>query len=344
MLERGADAVFLAAPPDLRWATGFSGSSGLLVLTRTRSALVTDGRYLAQAQDEAATVEVLGGTADLLAVVHDVGLLADAHRVLYDAERVTVGTLRRWRERFPQPEWVPAEDLTASLRMAKDAEEVAAIRRALALTEAVFDSLLGRIVPGVTEREVAAEAVYLHLRGGASAMAFEPIVASGPRAALPHARPSDRRLEPGDLVVIDLGGLLDGYASDFTRTVALGRPSDDALRAHAAVREALERATEALRAGISGRDADAVARGVLAQHGLSEYFAHGLGHGLGLEVHEPPRLSPQGEHRVPAGAVVTLEPGVYLPGRFGVRIEDLAHVRDDGAGVLTQASRDLIVL
>ncbi|WP_420453913.1 aminopeptidase P family protein [Rubrivirga sp.] len=339
-----ADAVVVSHPPDLRWAVGFTGSNGLLLVTERAAHFVTDGRYTSQARAEVSGAEVSIADGALAAWAGEHDLLTGARRAVVQAEHVTMAAFDSLREAFPDTEFVPAKDLLSQAVASKTEAEVEAVRRAQALTCEVFAEVLPMIGPGVTEQALAAEIVYQHLRRGASAMAFEPIVAAGPRGALPHARPSSRALAPGDLVVIDMGGVLDGFCSDLTRTVALGDPGEVAVAAYETVRRAQRAAIDAAHAGMTGRALDAVARDVIAADGLGEYFSHSLGHGVGIEVHEWPRLSQQVEHEVPAGATVTIEPGVYLPERFGVRIEDVVVVRDDGCENLTPLPTDLLRL
>ena len=341
----GADAALVTHAPDLRWAVGFTGSNGLLLVTGGGAHFVTDGRYRAQASDEVqgADVHVAGGS--LVAHVAEAGLLGGAGRVAVQAEHLTVATLDQYRRTLPEVEFVPVETLLSEAVAAKDEAAVEAVRRAQALTCEVFDAILPFLGPGVAERDLAAEIVYQHLRRGASAMSFEPIVASGPRGALPHARPSSRTISPGELVVIDMGGVVDGYCSDLTRTVAVGgEPHPAAREAYEVVRRAQRAAIDAARAGMLGGELDAVARDVIEAAGLGEAFSHSLGHGVGIDVHEWPRLSQQVEHRLPAGATVTIEPGVYLPDRFGIRIEDVVVLREGGAENLTPLPTDLLVV
>lgn len=330
--------------PDVRWACGFTGSNGLLVLTGGQKHFVTDGRYREQAGREVrgATIHVAKG--DLLRHVAEAGLLDEARRMAFQAEHVSYAQYQELAERFPHVEWVPAKELLVRAVAAKADDEVAAIRRAQRVTEAVFEHVLDVLRPGVTEREVAAEIVYQHLARGAERMAFEPIVAAGPNGALPHARPTDRRIAPGDVVVLDFGCVVDGYASDMTRTVAVGEPPEEAHAVYRVVLAAQEAALAAARAGIASRDLDASARSVIEAAGYGEHFSHGLGHGVGLQTHEWPRVSYQVDYDLPEHAVVTIEPGVYLPGRFGVRIEDMVLLRPGGCDNLTRAPKDFLLL
>jgi Xaa-Pro aminopeptidase len=344
LAEHDADAALLTSLPDIRWAVGFSGSNGLLVVTREAAHLVTDGRYTVQAAEEVAGAEVHVPGYALIEHVEGEGLLGGAQTVLVQADDLTVAQHLNLEAIFSGLVLRPVTGLLREAVASKSEEEIDAIRRAQAVTEAVFDEVLPFVGPGVSERDLAAEIVYQHLKRGASAMAFEPIVASGVRGALPHARPSGKTLRPGELVVLDMGCVLDGYNSDMTRTVALGDPGEEARAAYAVVLDAQRRATEAVQAGASTKAVDAVARDRIADAGLGEYFSHGLGHGVGLRVHEWPRLSYNTDDVLPENAVVTVEPGVYLPERFGIRIEDLVVARADGPEVLTRTPKDLLVL
>ena len=344
LADAGADGALVTHGPDVAWATGFTGSNGVLVVTEAAAHLVTDGRYRTQAASEVHGAEVHVTPDALATYVGTQGLLADAPRVVVQGDHLTVAGLGRYEAACPGVTFVPVEEWLAPTRAAKTEAEVEAVGRAQALTCSIFEDVLPLVRAGVTEHEVAAELVVRHLRAGCSAMAFEPIVASGARGALPHGRPSDKAIEPGDLVVIDVGGVLGGACSDLTRTVSVGEPGGEARRAYDAVERAQKAAIASIRAGITGADVDAVARGVLAEAGLAEFFSHSIGHGVGTEVHEWPRLSGQVRHVLPAGATVTVEPGVYLPGQFGIRIEDVVAVRGEGAENLTPLPTALVVL
>lgn len=342
--EHECDAALITHGADIAWAVGFTGSNGVLVVTEAAAHLVTDGRYTAQAAEEVlgATVHI---TQDALpAFVAERDLLGASRRVLVQGDTMTVSTLNRYCKLIPSVEFVPVEALLAGARATKTEAEIQAVARAQALTCDILASVYPLVRAGVTEREIAAELTVRHLRAGCSAMAFEPIVASGARGALPHARPTDKPFEPGDLVVLDVGGILGGFCSDLTRTVAVGEPGDEARRAYAAVGAAQRAGIAAIHAGVAGADVDAAARAVLDAAGLGEWFSHSLGHGVGTEVHEWPRLSGQADHVLPLGATVTVEPGVYLPGRFGIRTENVVAVRETCAEDLTPLSAELVIL
>ncbi len=339
-----ADAALLTFLPDIRWACGFTGSHGLLLVLPDAAHFVTDGRYLAQAEAEVRGAAVHVPGYDLFGHLAAAGLFGAAQTTLLQAEHLTLAEMGRIEALFPAMTWRPVERMLAAFVAEKEPEEVARIREAQRITDEVFVEILGRLRPGMTEREVAAEIVYGHLRRGAERMAFDPIVAAGPNGALPHARPSDRKIGVGELVVLDFGGVRDGYASDMTRTVAVGEPGAEARRIYDVVRQAQARALEAAHAGVPSKTLDGVARGVIEAAGYGDYFPHSLGHGIGLQTHEWPSVSFRSEDPLPLNAAVTIEPGVYLPDRFGVRIEDIIVLRADGCENLTGAPKDLVVL
>jgi len=339
-----AHAMILKRPVSLRWAVGFTGSNGLLVVTETEAHFVTDGRYTTQAAAEVSSAHVHIAPGDLADYVAERHLMGDTRAAVVQAEHVSMAAFCTLRDALAPIRIVAVKDLLSEAVAAKTEAEIEAVRQAQALTCEVFEALLPVIQPGLSEQALAAEIVYQHLKRGASAMSFEPIVAAGPRGALPHARPSSRALAAGDLVVIDMGGVLDGYCSDLTRTVAVGEPGDAERTAYETVRSAQHAAIAAAHAGMTGKALDSVARDVIEADGLGEFFSHSLGHGVGVEVHEWPRLSQQVEHVLPAGATVTVEPGVYVPERFGIRIEDVIVVRDGGYENLTPLPTELLVL
>lgn len=367
-LAAGSVAV-VSRGSDVRWLTGFTGSNGLFVLGRELSLLLTDGRYEEQAAREAAVDSVSIIRGELLEEVPraldkhsdaDPGRVADtvtdpgpASRpgrstgpVLFQADDLTFERAVRLREMLEEAGQAsqPLGDRISGLRETKDAEELTLIRGALMLSEEVMSELPDIIRPGITERELAAEVDYRHRLKGADGPAFETIVAFGARAALPHARPGDARLERGDCILLDFGCVTGGYRSDITRTMVLGRAPEGFDEAYAAVERALAAAQRAVTAGMDGRDLDAVARTSLERDGLAERFSHSLGHGVGLDIHEGPRVSSVTSSRLREGAVITIEPGVYLSGRFGIRIENMVLVEEAGARVLNRLDTGLIVL
>lgn len=347
--EQACDACVVSSLINIRYLTGMDASAGLLVLTATSTFLLLDGRYTTVARE----LQDSGRLADVVIVPVDQGFDAAlsltlvhtaAKRVLFEAEHTSVATLARWQRAFPA-DWHGPGPIVELLRVRKDAWELDVLRRAGGLLSNVAGRLGEWVRAGRPERAVAADIDRAILDAGFTRTAFETIVASGPNSARPHARPGDRRLEPGDLVVLDFGGVLDGYSVDLTRMAAVGRVGAEAEALYSAVRSAHGAALSSIRAGVPARSVDAAARQVLEDQGLGAAFVHGTGHGLGLEVHEAPRvsrLSPP-EELLEAGMVCTVEPGAYVPGLGGARLEDDVVVTDKGAELLTTASRDLLV-
>ncbi len=342
-----ADALYLTHPAQVRWGCGFTGSHGVLIVREKAAHFVTDGRYRTQAHDEVAGAAVCvmkpaHRTAAECAAAE--GCLTGARKAVYASDRLVVSGLETLRKHFPEIEWIGKSDLLAPLMACKSPAEQERIRAAQALTGEVFAFLKEWLRPGRTEKEIAARIVAEHLGRGAERMAFDPIVASGPRSALPHAQPSDRAVQSGDALLLDFGCFLDGYASDMTRTMAVGPPDPLVPEVYDLVLAAQTHALRHARAGMEAREVDALARDVIREGGYGEAFSHSLGHGVGLEIHEWPRLSRLVDEPLPEECVVTIEPGVYLPGRFGVRIEDVACLRKDGVRNLTDAPKDWTVL
>lgn len=340
-----ADGILLSALPAIRWACGFTGTNGLLLVTEHSAYFITDGRYTEQARSEVEGAEVGIASEGLMKGLLEAGVFETLDSVVLQADDVTVAAYQQIKEEETRVDWRPKPAVLTQQIGRKEDAEVRRIRRAQALTEQVFEQVLASIRPGQTEQEIAAEITYQHLRRGAEKMAFDPIVASGPNAARPHAHPTSRTLSEGDMVVMDMGCKLDGYASDMTRTVAVGAPSSPAREGYRVVREAQAKALEHARAGMTGKELDGIARTHIREAGMGDYFSHGLGHGIGLEVHEWPRVSHSVEEELPPGACVTIEPGVYVPEEsFGVRIEDIVVLREEGCENLTRAPKALHVV
>jgi Xaa-Pro aminopeptidase len=341
---QGLDAVLLQHLPNIRYLTGFTGSAALLLIRPTEAILISDFRYAVQAEQEAghaARVEIDSVSVwdRLKRILNDVAV----ETLGYESHIATVRDLERLsgvRSRL-----VPAGDLVERLRAAKSPEEVAAIRAAASLAQEALEESLGAIKVGQTEFEVAAVLEAGLRRRGSEWHPFPTIVASGSRSALPHARTSDRVLTTGDWLLLDFGARVDGYCADLTRTFVVGAPPDGRQQAtYQLVRAAQERAVSQLRSGIPGRQGDALARDLIAERGFGDAFGHSLGHGLGLEVHEAPRLSALAEEPLPEAAVVTVEPGIYFPGWGGVRLEEDVFLLPDGAELLSSGPTDLIAL
>ncbi len=341
-LEFGSDAVLLSAPADVRWASGFTTpEDGKVVVTRDAAVLITDGRYTVQAaQESALEVRMIAGHTWLevaIDVLAGSAPVVQADHLTWQAAR----TLEGKGKGVP----IAAVGLTRPLRIVKTAREVARLREAARLTDAAFAFVLeGALRPGVREVDVALALERFVREEGGDRMAFDAIVAGGPRSAMPHGVASARVLERGDLVTLDFGAVVDGYHADMTRAVALGPVADPLRSWFDAVLEAQEAAIAALRPGLSGVDADAVARDRLAAAGLADRFVHSLGHGTGLEIHEGPSLSVRSKDVLAPGMIVTIEPGVYEPDVGGLRIEDLVLITESGYEVLSHAPKGYLEL
>ena len=343
--EAHLDCLLITSPANWYYLTGFTGESGALVLSRKGAALVTDGRFRVQSREETSGVRIVLQKGSLLESVGTLVKESLARRVAFDPGQLTVAQLRTLRRAAgPRVRWISAAGRVEALRMRKDATELLQMRNAAVLAGEVVQAAMRLLKPGVREFEVAAEIEYQMRRRGASGPAFETIVAFGERAALPHARPTAKRLRKNELVVLDLGVILGHYCSDITRTVFVGRASRRIRTWYQAVLEAQTAAIAAVRAGASCGDVDAAARQVLAGYRLDRLFVHSTGHGLGLEVHEDPRLARGQKRLLEPGNVITIEPGVYAQGIGGIRIEDDVAVHQDQTEILTRIPRDLIEL
>ncbi|HEY0931974.1 MAG TPA: Xaa-Pro peptidase family protein [Gemmatimonas sp.] len=338
------DALLVTALPNVQYLTGFSGSNALVIVTAKECVLLTDFRYATQVEQEvgmAATVRIepsslwigLWSVLQAMTGVDRIGF-ESAHMLHRDFSRL-LDQGSRWQ-------WRPQEDLVEVLRERKDEGEIAAIEEAVAMAQKALDTTLSRLRPGLTETGVAGILEQQLREAGSEAYPFASIVASGPRSALPHARASDRVLETGDFVLIDFGAVSRGYCSDITRTVVLGRASAQQKEVYEVVLEANRRASGAVRPEMTGMAADAVAREYIDARGFGDAFGHSLGHGIGLEVHESPRLARTVEAPLATGMVVTIEPGIYRPGWGGVRIEDDVLITESGGRVLTSFPRTLL--
>ncbi|HLN13082.1 MAG TPA: Xaa-Pro peptidase family protein [bacterium] len=343
LADAGVDGLLLFKPENRRYATGFTGSAGLACVTAGDALLAVDFRYYEQAAAQAPACEVLRAGTDVVAALAEAVRSRGARRVGFESEFVPFAHVERWRGKFAASELVPLGDVDR-LRWVKDDAEIAAIQRAAELADAGFAHMLTVLRPGITERWAAAELEIFLRRAGAERLSFETVFASGPRSALPHGRPTDRVLAAGDFVTMDYGPVIEGYTADCTRTVVLGGPDARQREIYALVLEAQRAALAAVRAGVSSRAVDAAARSVIEAGGYGEAFGHGLGHGIGLEIHEGPSLSQRMDVPLEPGMVVTIEPGVYVPGWGGVRIEDDVVVTSDGGRVLTHAPKDLRIL
>jgi Xaa-Pro aminopeptidase len=342
LAAEGLDALVVTNLVNVRYLSGFTGSNAACVVGSEARVFVTDFRYVSQAGSQVGEeFERVKGERDLLADV-----AARVHgRVGFEDSTMTVRSFERLRGLVGDGvELVAAGNLVEDLRAVKDVAEVEAIRAAAALADTALERVIERGLAGRTEHEVALQLEFEMRSLGASEPSFPSIVASGAHGALPHAEPRPVEIPRGVLVTIDWGARLDGYCSDCTRTFATGGLSGEAAQVYELVLDAQQRSLEAVRAGASGRDVDAVSRTVISDAGHGDHYGHGLGHGVGIEVHEAPRLAPTSKDTLVAGNVVTVEPGVYVPGEHGVRIEDLVVVTDGGSDVLSGLGKELLTV
>lgn len=340
------DGLLVTSLPNIRYLTGFSGSSALLFVSQREALVVTDFRYQTQAAEEVGdrarivieSQSVWTGLWQQLAQLPNLQVLGfeSAHLLHRDFQRL-VEHGSRWQ-------WRPTLDLVETLRERKDPEEVALIEEAAAVATGALEDILPRLGAGLRELEVAGLLEKALRDRGSEGFPFPSIVASGPRSALPHARSTARRIEAGDFLLLDFGAEMQGYCADVTRTFVVGQASTEQRDVYAVVRAANEQASRGVRSGMTGRDADALARGYIEERGYGGLFGHSLGHGVGLEVHEAPRLARTADAPLAVGAVVTIEPGIYRPGWGGVRIEDDVFLGSDGPRILTKFTRELIEL
>jgi Xaa-Pro aminopeptidase len=341
--DAGIDALVVTNPANIRYLTSFTGSAGVVLVTADELVLVTDGRYRDQAADQVRSAGVdarveISSTAQREIII---SVLADRARIGLEADHVSWSSQRRYAsEWFPDRTLVPTVALVETLRRCKDAGELARIELAARIADEALDLMRPRLLDEPTELGFGRELDMTMRSLGATRPSFETIVASGPNGARPHARPSDRVIREGDLVVLDFGAVIDGYCSDMTRTLAVGEVSDTARRMLEVVTAAQAAGVAAVRPGIAARDVDAVCRSVIAEAGWADAFSHGTGHGVGLDIHEAPGVGSTSDATLVVGDVVTVEPGVYLPEHGGVRVEDTVVVTTEGCRPLTHSTKD----
>ncbi len=342
--ERKLDALLVSLSPNLRYLSGFTGSNGALLVLPGKSILFTDPRYQIQAaQESTCQIRILKGP--LVLGLHAAIVKLGVKRIGYEPARMTCDFYEALHSRLSlRASLEPVRDWIEELRMVKSDAELALIRRSVDTNSRAFEQTIARIKPGIKEQDLAAELEYRMRRLGAEKPSFESIVASGARSALPHAQPTAARLTTGDLVVVDMGAFQEGYASDMTRMLSVGPPGAKAKRLYRAVLEAQLAAIDAVRPGAATARIDSAARRVLKAHGLDREFLHSTGHGLGLEIHEPPRLGKRDKMRLQVGMAITIEPGAYLEGFGGVRIEDTVVVTENGCEILTPTSKELYIV
>lgn len=343
--QKDIDALIVTKLPNVRYLSGFSGSAGFLLISPQSSYFISDFRYKIQASLEIRKpFKTIIGTQGSFEIVKDLASKFSFNKIGFEAGSMVYSQFLSLKTILKGATLVPTDGLIEEFTSVKTAEEIDNISSAVKITDKVFSKLLEIIKPGIREKEIAAELTYLHRQLGASGNSFEPIVASGPNGAFPHAQPTDRKIKSGDLVTLDFGCVYNGFCSDMTRTIGVGKISPESRKIYDTVLIAQKKAVDSVIAGKRASEVDSVARDYIRDNGYGEYFGHGLGHGLGIEVHENPRLNQISKAVLKINNVVTIEPGIYIEGIGGVRIEDDVVVSKDGCKVLNKSSKELIIL
>ena len=342
LTSEDATGLLVTHLPHIRWACGFTGSNGFLLVRKDNSHLLTDRRYETQVTLEVQRAQTHIGSHDLVNHAKNEGLVDAGDRLLIQPEYMTLAELTHWETSLSGISLLPRKNLLNRHVAVKSEDAIARMRQAQLISDSVFKEVCESITPGIRENELAAMIDYHHRIRGASGMAFETIVAFGANSSLPHARPGNQKLRIGEPVLLDFGCIFNGYTSDMTRTLYCGAPEGEFRTVYKAVQEAQDQAIQVAHAGIKTSEIDQAARSSLASNGLEEFFSHGTGHGIGLEVHEWPRISENSSATLLKGHTVTIEPGVYLPDKFGIRIEDTVVIGSSACERLSHIERDLI--
>ena len=344
MAQVGIDGLLIMKPENRKYISGFTGTAGVILVTQKQNILLTDFRYIDQAKEEAPLFQIIKYQFPYLNTLKEVIDRLPIEHLGFESEFVTYNQHLELNQELNPVKLTPQKGLIEQLRMVKDCEEIKAIEKAAQITDLAFSHILNFIKPGLKEIEVAIELEHFMRTKGASSTAFSTIVASGHRSSLPHGVASNKIIEMGDLITIDFGCIYNSYCSDMTRTIIMGSPTSKQKEIYEIVLEAQMQGLQYLRSGLAAQEVDKISRNIINSKGYGEYFGHGLGHSLGLNVHESPSLSPRDNTQLLNNMVVTVEPGIYIPGWGGVRIEDLVVVLDNGCKTLTSSSKELIIL
>jgi len=344
MAERRLQALLVTELAHVRYLTGFSGSSGLCVVTPTEQYFITDRRYTTQAPQEIDHCIIIIAKQKFFPLLAEKKIIPIRARVGFESHCVSVEDMESLSKLLPGRRFVPASDILESVTAVKEEREIETIRTAARISDRVFQKILSLVKPGMRECDIAAEISYYHRKYGAEGDAFDPVVASGERSALPHARGSEKKIQNGDMLMLDFGCRYQGYHSDITRTIAVGKPSAKMKKIYHIVLDAQKKALDAVRSGVPARSVDTAARKYIRHQGYGRYFIHSLGHGLGIHVHDPLRISALSTAILSAGNVITVEPGIYIPGWGGIRIEDDVAVNTYGCDVLSTSLKELIIV
>ena len=341
--ELSLDAFYITHIPNIRYITGFSGSSAISIITKGRNYFITDFRYKEQSAKQVKGFEI---AVNYLALEEIKKIFANERfkNVGFESTRLTVHQLENLQKNFPDVKFTPISERIEKLTMVKTPNEIESLKKAAEITDKTFSKLLEIIKAGMSEKDVSAEISYWHKKFGAEKDSFDPIVASGWRGCLPHGIASDKIIQNGEMVTLDFGCVYEGFCSDLTRTISVGEPSDEMKKIYGIVYDSQLKAIKSARTGITTKELDSSARDYIKEKGYGEKFGHGLGHGLGIEVHEMPSISQRMNVKLPEGVIVTIEPGIYVENIGGVRIEDDVLIRNGGCEVLNKSPKELIII
>lgn len=342
--QHGIDALLITSPTNRRYISGFTGSTGYVLISEDRAAFITDFRYVEQAADQCKGYEIIDNKRSMLTALKETVQQFGVKSIGFEQDYVTYSEFERIKQEINGVNWVPTSNIIEQLRLIKDEEELAKIQKAIDIADEAFSHILGYIRPGVTEEEVALELEFKMRKLGASGVSFDIIVASGERGALPHGRASNKPIRAGELVTLDFGCVYDGYVSDITRTVAVGEISDQLREIYNICLEAQLNGVNNIKAGMTGKEADALCRDIIERAGYGPAFGHSTGHGIGLDVHEGPSASVVSDIILQPGMLLTVEPGIYLSGIGGVRIEDDILITETGNQILSKSTKELLIL
>ncbi|URZ00553.1 M24 family metallopeptidase [Clostridium felsineum] len=344
MVNKGIDGVLLVSDPNRNYMSGFTGDESFSIITLDKAIFITDSRFTEQARQQVSKdYEVVQYGGNFSSFLGDMVEKLKIKRIGFEEDTISVSTYNGYKKNV-KAELVPLEGMVEDLRIIKDEKEIASIKKAAAIADKAFSHMLQFIKKGMTEREVGLELEFTMKKLGARDLSFPSIVASGERSCLPHGQATEKVIEDGDFLTLDFGCIFEDYCSDMTRTIVIGKPTDKMKEIYNVVLQANKEAIKVIKSGITGREVDKVARDLIASHGYGQNFGHGLGHGVGRQIHEAPRVSPASETVLKSGMIVTDEPGIYIPGFGGVRIEDLIVVKDDGCEVISSSPKELICL
>ena len=342
--EGGFSAIYITNLTNVRYLSGFKGSAGSCFISDKVAYFISDGRYAAQSKGQVHDMEIIISNRPHIEILVSKGIISGTQKIEFEADELSVNSLKQLKLIASQCQWVETTQLVEKIAMVKDKSEISAMRTAVQITDAVFEQIIPEVRPGATEKEIAAKIPFACKMMGAECESFPPIIASGENSAFPHAKPTERKIEVGDFVVLDFGAKYDGYHADMTRTIVVGNATDKHSEVYDVVYEAQKLGCEATIDGIACKEIDSVCRNHINNKGYGEFFNHSTGHGLGLEIHTNPRFSPLSNDKVFENYIMTIEPGIYLPSFGGVRIEDDVLVKKDGCEILNNSPKELLEL